>query len=99
MMSKYFTMQGYLPAFSEEVPYHDKLNHIVYGGLAGLGAGFLASRYGLNPYNAALLAASTFAVGKEIWDEKVRNKEFEVNDIIATISLPLLAILIHSALT
>ena len=86
-------LQGILPGLTG-FKHADKLTHAIYGGVIGLAAAYIASWLGLPPYSMALAAASIAGIGKEVYDAKVRKVAWDKWDILATISLPLVAILI-----
>jgi len=88
------TFQGWLPEISG-FKHADKITHAIYGGVIGGVAAFVALKYALPAYSMALVAASIAGIGKEIYDAKVRKVEWDKWDIIATISLPLLALLLR----
>jgi len=90
-MSIGITYQGKLPALSG-FKHADKASHAIYGGLAGGVAAAAAHYFGLPVHSAALVAAGVFVFGKEIYDVQVRKKDWEGLDILATISIPLIAL-------
>ena len=84
-------LQGILPELIG-FKHADKLTHAIYGGVIGLVAAYIAYFFGLPPYSMALAAASIAGVGKEVYDAKIRKVAWDKWDILATISLPLIAI-------
>lgn len=91
-MSFQIIYQGKLPALGG-FKHADKVTHAIYGGLAGGAAAALAYQFGLPVHSSAIAASAVFAVGKEIYDAKIRKKQWEGMDILATMALPLLALL------
>ncbi|OUS26344.1 hypothetical protein A9Q98_10885 [Thalassotalea sp. 42_200_T64] len=86
------TFQGVLPELSG-FRHADKVTHAIYGAVIGIIAAFFAVKLGFPPYWVALAAASIAGVGKEIYDAKVGKVEWDIWDVLATISLPFIAIL------
>ncbi|MBL4910490.1 MAG: hypothetical protein JKX78_10830 [Alteromonadaceae bacterium] len=85
--------QGKLPALGS-FKNADKVTHAIYGGIIGGLASIAAYKVGLHPYSIGFASAAVFAMGKEIYDEKVRHKSWELLDILATISIPMLLMIL-----
>jgi ABC-type methionine transport system permease subunit len=86
------TFQGFLPEISG-FKHADKLTHIIYGAVIGAIAAYIALKVGLPAYIMALTAAAIAAIGKEIYDANKSNGHWDSWDIVATIALPLAALL------
>lgn len=74
----------------------DKITHAIYGGVIGVIAAWLASSLGLDIYLMALAASVVAGVGKEIYDAITSDGRWDPWDILATIILPLLALIFLS---
>jgi len=87
------TFQGVLPAFSG-FKYADKASHAIYGAVIGGITSAIAYKVGLPPFSAGFVMAAIFAFAKEVYDEKVRRKSWELLDMVATIAIPTILMII-----
>lgn len=92
-MSIELTYQGKLPALAG-FKHADKVTHAIYGGVAGAAGAVIAYKLGLPVHGISIACAATIAVGKEIYDSKVRKVQWDGWDIVATIALPVVAAII-----
>ena len=87
------TYQGRLPALAG-FKHADKVTHAIYGGVAGAAGALIAYKLGLPVHGVSIASAACVAVGKEIYDAKVRKVQWDAWDIVATIALPVAAAII-----
>ncbi len=86
--------QGVLPAISG-FKHADKVTHAIYGAIISFFSAALALAFDLPPYTIALAVTCIFAVSKEIYDAKVRKVQWDKWDILATIAVPLVALMLR----
>ena len=85
-------VQGYLPEL-RGFKHADKVTHAIYGGVIGGIAAMLAIMAGLSAHGVAIAASAIAGVAKEVYDAKVSDGKWDKWDILATMALPLLALL------
>ncbi|SEL72378.1 hypothetical protein SAMN05216262_11918 [Colwellia chukchiensis] len=88
-MSIKIVHHGKLPALAG-FRHADKATHAIYGAFAAAGGSVIANLFDLNSVAVPVASAAAFAVGKEIYDEKVRNKQWKIWDVIAIITSALI---------
>ncbi len=91
-MTVKIVFQGVLPAISG-FKHADKVTHVLYGAIISVFVAFVALRLGFPAYTSALAITCIFAIGKEVYDAKIRKVAWDKWDVLATIAVPLLAIM------
>ena len=82
----WLTWQGFLPAFGNKVPFHDKVSHFVYGIIISFFSVVTAEFIFINPASLAFILSLIIAIAKEYVDKNHRKTFWDNWDILATIA-------------